>query len=94
MHCRPRADTRSPMSDDNAPTQSALYLLAHALLRTRVVEPDDMVEAARAVEREGARDDPYNKDWDGFAHSLRLAARDLDAQEARPKLGVIDGGKA
>ena len=82
------------MSEDNAPAQSALYHLARALIRSGAIQPDDLIAAARAVEREGARDDPDNETWDEFAHSLRLAALNLDDPEAKPKLGVIDGGKA
>ena len=81
------------MPDDNAPAQSALYHLARALIRAGAVEPDDLVEAASAVEREGARDDPDNETWDEFAHALRLAALNLDDPEAKPKLDLIEGGK-
>jgi hypothetical protein len=82
------------MSEDAAPAQSALYHLARALIRSGALTADDLVDAARAVEREGARDDPDNERWDEFAHSLRLAALNLDDPDDKPRLGVIDGGKA
>ncbi len=81
------------MSDDAAPAQSALYHLARALIRSGAIEPDELVAAARAVEREGAKDDPDNEAWDEFAHSLRLAALNLDDPDGTPRFGVIDGGK-
>lgn len=81
--------------DDHAPAQSAIYHLARALIRSGAVDPDRLVEAARAVEREGSRNDPDNGRWEEYAHSLRLAALNLDDEGVRPpQLGVIDGGKA
>ncbi|USI78724.1 hypothetical protein [Sphingopyxis sp. USTB-05] len=81
------------MSDDAAPAQSALYHLARALMRSGAIQPDDLVDAARAVEREGAKDDPDNEAWDEWAHALRLAALNLDDPDGKPRLGVIEGGK-
>lgn len=85
------------MSDSNAPAQSALYNLAKALIRSGAIEPADLCDAADQVQQEGDRDDPDNEAWDEFAHALRLAALNLpdDIDEpVRPKLDVIDGGKA
>lgn len=83
------------MSDSNAPAQSAIYHLARALVRSGAVDPDGLVEAARAVEREGSRNDPDNDLWDEYAHSIRLAALNLDDEGvAPPQLDVIEGGKS
>lgn len=84
------------MSDDgHAPAQSAIYHLARALIRSGAVGPDGLIEAARAVEREGNHNDPDNELWDEYAHSMRLAALNLDDEGVRaPQLGVIEGGKA
>jgi hypothetical protein len=86
------------MSDaDHAPAQSAIYHLARALVRSGAVDPDGLIEAARAVEREGERDDPENERWDEYAHSLRLAAINLPDRHdepERPQFDVIEGGKA
>lgn len=82
------------MSDgDHAPTQSALYHLALALIRSGSVEPVELIEAAQRIERDG-RDDPDNEAWEDFAHALRIAALDVDDEVNRPKFGVIDGGKS
>lgn len=81
--------------DDHAPTQSAIYHLARALIRSGAVDPDGLVDAARAVEREGDRNDPDNDLWGEYAHAIRLAALNLDDEGvAAPQLGVIEGGKA
>lgn len=81
--------------DDHAPAQSAIYHLARALIRSGAVDPDGLVDAARAVEREGNRNDPDNDLWDEYAHAIRLAALNLDDEGVTtPQLGVIEGGKA
>jgi len=81
------------MSDPgHAPTQSALYHLALALVRSGAADPVELVEAAQRIERDG-RDDPDNEAWEDFAHALRIAALNVEDEMSRPKLGVIEGGK-
>ena len=80
-------------SDPQRPTRAAIYHLAIALVRSGVLDPEELVQAASRLEREGREsDEPDLEDWSQLAHLMRLAALDIEG-EGRPQLGVVDGGK-
>lgn len=80
--------------DDHAPAQSAIYHLALALVRSGAVDPAELSDAAARVDREANQADPESDIWWGYAHALRLAAIDIEDAMNKPKLDIIDGGKA
>ena len=81
----------TPVDDASA---RAIANLARVLLEAGALGYDDVVRAADRLDAEGERlDDEERSRFEMMAHWLRCACLPLDPGPAKPRLGVIKGGK-